>query len=225
MGWFAERGWECHALDLRGHGSTPSGRSLRWLRIRDYVEDLAAAVEGLDRPPILVGHSMGGLVVQRYLEGRQDIPAAVLVAPVPLGGPWGATFTVARRHPIAFLKANLTWRLWPIVATPDLARDALFAEDTPVGEVERHHARLQDESYLAYLDMLLVTRARPPLVTAPVLVVAAGADRLFSVRSLSKLAGAYGTDPVVVPDAGHDMMLDRRWEQSADAIARWLEDR
>jgi pimeloyl-ACP methyl ester carboxylesterase len=222
--WFAERGWECHALDLRGHGETPSDRSLRRLRIKHYVEDVAAVVDGLDRPPILVGHSMGGLVVQRYLERRDEIPAGVLLAPVPVGGVWRATFRVAARHPLRFLQANLTWRLWPIVATPRLARDAFFTEDTPDAEVELHHARMQDESYLAYLDMLVVTRPRPALVPAPVLVVAGGEDALFSVKSLTKTARAYGSDPVVIPGVGHDLMLDARWEHAAAAIAEWLED-
>jgi len=224
MGWFAARGWECHALDLRGHGATPAGKSLRRLHVGDYVADVGAVVDRLDRAPILVGHSMGGLVVQRYLEGRADVPAGVLLAPVPIGGVWRATFRVAGRHPLKFLQANLTWRLWPIVATPALARDAFFTEDTPAGEVARHHARLQDESYLAYLDMLVVTRPRPALVPSPVLVVAGEEDGLFSVASLTKTARAYGTDPVVVPGAGHDLMLDPRWEQAAAAIAAWLEE-
>ena len=83
MGWFAERGYDCHAVSLRGHGSSDNDRSLRATRLDHYVADLASVVDGLDAAPVLVGHSMGGLVVQRYLEGR-DLPGAVLMAPVPV---------------------------------------------------------------------------------------------------------------------------------------------
>ena len=225
LDWFAARGWECHALDLRGHGETPADPSLRRQRIKHYVDDLSSAVDRLDRPPVVVGHSMGGLVVQRFSEGREDIPACVLLAPVPIGGVWRATFRVATRHPVRFLQTHLTWRLWPIVATPDLARDVFFTEDMPDGDVERFHGLLQDESYLAYLDMLVGTRPRPALIPAPVLVVVAERDRLFSVGSLTRTARAYGSEPVVIPGAGHDLMLDPRWEQAAVAISSWLEDR
>lgn len=220
--WFVDRGYECHALDLRGHGSSPNDRSLRRTRIKHYVADLTEVVDRFDRPPVLVGHSMGGLVVQRFLEGR-DLPGAILLAPVPIGGVWRATARVLRRHPIKFAKANLTWRLWPIVETPALARERFFTPDMPDAEVARHFDRLQDEAYAAYLDMLFSVRPRPPLVGAPVQIIAAERDAMFSVRELSRTARAYGTEAVVIPGAAHDLMLGPRWEQVAGVMAEWLE--
>jgi len=181
------------------------------------VADLAEAVDQLDEPPVLVAHSMGGLVSQRYLE-RRDLPGCILLAPVPLGGVWRATFRVARRHPIAFLKANLVLDLKPLVATPRIARDLLFDPDIDEAELEQHMSRMQGESYLAYLDMLFVTRSRPPLVHTPVAFVIGELDALFSVKELTRTAGAYGVEPVVIPGAGHQLMQGPRWRQTAEAV-------
>jgi pimeloyl-ACP methyl ester carboxylesterase len=220
---FAAHGYESHAIDLRGHGASGNRRSLRFTGIADYVADVGRVVDTLDTHPVLVGHSMGGLVVQRYLE-KSSAPAAVLVAPDPVGGVWRATLRVARRHPVAFVKANATMRLWPIVAEPKRARDMFFAPDMSETDADRYWSRLQDESYRAYLEMLF-RPPRPRRVDTPVLVVGAEYDRLFGPGEMRRTADAYGATVVMIPGAGHDLMLDPRWEQVARSILDWLHDR
>jgi pimeloyl-ACP methyl ester carboxylesterase len=217
MEWFAERGWDCHAVDLRGHGSSSTSRPLRFVRIKHYVEDLGTAAARLDRPPLIVAHSMGSLVAQRYLEGKW-LPGAVLLNPVPLGGVWRTTFRVMRRHPGKFLKANLTLSLGPLVEDAGDAAALLFPDDMAPDAVDAACRQLQAESYLAYLDMLLFVRARPPLVPTPVAIVTAGADALFSVDEHRKLANAYGTELRVIQRAAHDSMLGPTWEATARAV-------
>ena len=173
---------------------------------------------------MLVGHSMGGLIVQRYLEGR-DLPAAVLLGTVPVGGALPATLRVATRHPLAFAKAHLPLRLWAIVGTPGLARDALFPKDMSEADTDRYWSRLQDESYLAYADLLAFRRPRPERVMTPILVVGGEADRIFTPAEMRRTAMAHGGDLVMIPDAAHDLMLDPRWQQTADAILNWLAER
>lgn len=214
---FADRGWETHALDLRGHGRTPNERSLRRTRIAHYVEDVAAVVGSLDRTPIVVGHSMGGLVVQRFIEDHL-LPGVVLMAPVPLGGTGRASFKVLRRHPIAWARANLTWSLGPLVATPQLTADMFLPRDAADADVAWLFERIQSESYRAYLDMLVLVRARPQLVQTPVRIIAAEHDRIFGVQELQRLARAHGTEPIVVAGAAHDLMLGPRWELAARAL-------
>jgi alpha-beta hydrolase superfamily lysophospholipase len=221
MPWFTERGWECHAFDLRHHGDREGPKSLRRTRIKDYVDDLAAAVGDLARPPIVVGHSMGGLVAQRYLE-QHTLPGAVLLAPVPLGGVWRATARTARRHPLKFLQANLMLDLGKAVDSPGPVRSMLMDHDATDEQVAEFVRRSGSESYLAYLDMMFVTRARPQLVQTPVAVVIADRDRLFSVREGLKLAGAYGIEPIVVPGVAHHMPGSVRWERAVEAVERAL---
>ena len=123
-----EAGHRIHAVDLRGHGSSPNPRSLRRTRIDHYVEDLAQVVASIPEPVVVVGHSMGGLVVQKYLETHDDVAGAVLLCPVPVGGAFGATVRTLRRHPIAFLLANLTLRLWPLVSDVGRAQHLFHRE-------------------------------------------------------------------------------------------------
>lgn len=220
--WFADRGWEAHAFDLRGHGDSPSDRSLRRTRIKHYVEDLAAVVDSLDEPPYLVAHSMGSLVAQKYLE-EHTLPGAVLLAPLPLGGVWRSALRTAIRYPLTFLHANLTWDLRPLVAKRSMAKDLFLADDTSEEDVDRYWPMLQTESYPAYLDMLLFIRPKPQLVQTPVSIVSGSEDWLFRVSDHEKLGRAYGVEPIVIDGAAHDLMLDPRWEQAAEAINGALE--
>ena len=82
---FAQRGYAAHALSLRGHAGSEGCERLRWTSLADYVSDLGQVVNQLPRPPVLVGHSMGGMITQKYLQSHQS-PAAVLLASIsPIG--------------------------------------------------------------------------------------------------------------------------------------------
>ena len=222
--WFAERGWECHALDLRHHEDRGGPKSLRRSRIGDYVDDLASAVAELPQPPIIIGHSMGGLITQRYLEGRRTLPGAVLLASVPLGGVWRATGRFARRHPLKFLHANVTFDLGKAMNTPAVVRSMLMDHDADDAAVNAMVTRSRGESFLAYLDMMFVTRARPQLIQTPVRIIIGDRDRLFSVKEATRHAGAYGLEPTVLAGFAHHLPGSPRWEQVANATLSAIED-
>lgn len=222
--YFADHGYHVFALSLRGHGASESPRHLRTARMRDYVADVAQVAAELDTAPILVGHSMGGLVVQKYLEAHAA-PAAILLASVPTSGALRTTLNVARKHPLRFGRANLTWSLYPIVGTPRLAREFLFARDLPPDRLDTYFSRLQDESYLAYLDMVAFALPRPRRVSTPLLVIGAGRDAIFTPREARRTARAYHADVKLFPDAPHDLMLDANWQPAADAMLAWLDTR
>ena len=99
---FAQHGYTAHALSLRGHGGSEGRERLRWTPLASYVADVAQAVEQLERPPILVGHSMGGLVVQKYLESH-EVPAAVLLGSPSPQGLLRASLRIARQNPPDFI--------------------------------------------------------------------------------------------------------------------------
>ncbi|MCA9928960.1 MAG: alpha/beta hydrolase [Anaerolineales bacterium] len=218
--YFAGRGFAAHALNLRGHGESSSAKTLRWARIKHYVADVAEAAAALPASPIVIGHSMGGLIVQKYLE-TYHAPAGVLLASLPPSGALRTTFSYMRRHPLAFLKTNLTMNLGPIVGTPSLAQEMLFSETLPEDELASYFAQLQDESYWAYVDMMLLNLPKPERVKAPMLVLGGERDRIFSVDEVRKTAVAYRTAPTFFPMA-HNMMVEPGWQDVADTIIAWL---
>lgn len=214
----AGHGHDVHCVRLRGHDQRP-GRI--WHRVGDYVDDVARAAAAFAKPPAVVGHSLGGLVVQKYLE-RHPAPAAVLLASTPPTGTIGVTARVAARHPLTFAQVNLRLSMRPLVRTPALVRELLFTADTPQETVDACLARLQDESYLGYLDSMIFALPRPHRVTAPVLVLGAEKDGLFTVGEVRRTARAYRGEAEIFPGMGHDMMLDTGWQRVADRVSAWI---
>ncbi len=220
--YFAERGYAGYAPSLRGHGASPGKERLRWTRVQDYVDDVAETVAQLPAQPVLVGHSMGGFVVQQYLE-HHSAAGAILVAPIPPTGALRATLHIARHHPRQFVQVNAYLKLAPLVATPELVRDLLFCASTPDEKVNTYLPRLQDESYRAFLDMLALDLVKTTHVhRIPMLVVGAEDDTIVSPRQIRRTAAVYGTHEEMFPNMGHDMMLETGWQAVAERIVNWL---
>ncbi|MFN2289590.1 MAG: alpha/beta hydrolase [Anaerolineae bacterium] len=221
--YFAEHGYASHALSFRGHGASEGHERLRWNTLGDYVADLEQVVAEMSAPPVLVGHSMGGMVLQKYL-GEHQAPAAVLLAPGPPGGLLPSTLRFLRRQPLAFLKANLSLSVYPVIGTPERCREMLFSENMPDEQVAAYWARMGDASYRAFLGAMFTFLSRPK-ITSPLLVLGAGDDVAISAEEVETTARAYGTWPVIFPGMAHDMMLEPGWQAVADRILLWLEER
>jgi pimeloyl-ACP methyl ester carboxylesterase len=216
---FADRGYQALALSLRGHGGS-AGHELLWSwRLRDYVADVEQVAAALPRPPVLIGHSMGGLVVQKVLH-RRPVPAAVLLAPVPPHGLLGSLLSIALTDPQLY--CELAWTV-----TDGAVRRALFSDDrwSGDGEVRGYLERFQPESKLVVLDLLgLDLPPSLPRLKFPVLVLGAEHDGFLPAFSgaLEATARTYRTQPEVLPGMAHMMMLDHGWEAVAWRILDWL---
>jgi pimeloyl-ACP methyl ester carboxylesterase len=219
--YFTDAGYTVHAPDLPGHGANQSGKALRWLRVRDYVAEIARVAAALPAPPVIIGHSMGGFVVQKYLE-KHPAAAAVLLASIPPRGVLDTVLRIVRRHPLRFLKANATLSLYPLVDDPALARELFFSPSMPEADVQRYFAKLQDESYSAFLDMLLFDRPQPERVRVPVLVLGAENDTIFHTYEVEATARAYHTSAKIFPGMAHNVLLEPRWRDVAGTILEWL---
>lgn len=87
MDFFSKAGYDCYALSLRGHCGSKGHLFLNTFTIDDYVEDVYETVREIGGKPIIVGHSMGGEITQKYLLKYQNtISGAVLLASSPVGG-------------------------------------------------------------------------------------------------------------------------------------------
>jgi pimeloyl-ACP methyl ester carboxylesterase len=222
--YFAGHGYNSYALSLRAHGESEGRENLRWTSIADYVADVAQVSGQIGTDPVLIGHSMGGYITQKYLE-THIAPAAVLLTSIPPSGLWPTTLQFFRRHPLIFLKAIATLRLYPIVSTPHLAREALFSAGLPGDMVTSYQERLGDESFRAYLDELGLNRVTPKCVKTPLLVIGVENDAFIPKYAIHATAAAYSTTAVFFPDTAHDVMLENTWQLVADRILEFLKER
>ncbi len=216
----AGQGFEAHAMSLRGHGKSAGREHLRRTRVRDFVDDIEEVIDSLSSPPVVIGHSMGGFLAQKLME-RRSLPGVVLLASMPPDGVGEFLGKLIRTDPVGVLQANLTLRLTSVVSTPDRVRRLFFSARTPEEEVERIAARLGDEAFLAYLDMVFADLCTPAAGT-PVLVLGAERDAIFPVETTRRIAAAYATAATIFSDMAHDMMLEPGWDRVADTIVDWV---
>jgi alpha-beta hydrolase superfamily lysophospholipase len=221
--YFHEQGFEVHALSWRGHGQSGGHEGIRWHSISDYISDVAEVAGRFSSPPIVVGHSFGGLVVQKYLE-QNSAPAAVIMASIPTSGIIGFFLRYLVKHPIQFIKCVFSFSPYKLIETPELVRDVLFCTSTPETVIQSCSKQLQEESFRAALEGIYKL-PRTKLIKTPILVLAAEEDSVVSINEAKRTAKAYQSKIEIFPTMGHDMMLENEWQSVANCIIAWLGDR
>jgi alpha-beta hydrolase superfamily lysophospholipase len=81
---------------------------------------------------------------------------------------------------------------------------------------------MQDESYLAFLDMLFFKLPNPEKVSTEPLILGAEEDAIFYPDEIEATAAAYGQEAEIFKGMAHDMMLEAGWQTVADRILEWL---
>ena len=223
MPYFSQHGYTTYALSLRGHGNSESKSAMRWVRLRDYVEDVAQVVQSFQTTPILVGHSMGGMIVQKYLETHSS-PAAILLASGPPSGLFSSILSLTKHHPSVLLDTLLKLSPRAMVESPDLYRELFFSDSVSENRVMEYFERLSEESFLVTLDMLGLDLPHPERIKTPILVIGAAHDRSVLPKEFETTAMRYHTQPVMF-NMNHNMMLEDDWLMVADCILDWLSKR
>jgi 3-oxoadipate enol-lactonase len=192
---FAAAGYQPVALDLPGYGAREPTEAMSFEALAEDVE-FAIARSALERP-VLVGHSMGGMVVQTLLRRRpDDYAAAVLSCTSPaFGNPAGD-----------FQKKFVADRLAPLDAgrtmadiAPGVAEGMMGPGADPAGRALfiEAYATVPEATYRAAVQCLVTfdERANLPAIRIPVLCLAAEHDRNAPAavveRMASKIPGAY----------------------------------
>lgn len=221
--YFAEQGVHAYAVSLRGHGSSEGRQQLAATSLADYVDDVAWAVSQLDQPPVLVGHSMGGMVVQKYLERQVEVAGVVLMASVPPQGLGLPTLRLMLHDPWLLWQVSLIQHVDPSYANLETARRMGFSASMSDAELLRHQERFGPESSRAIWDMTVADLVCPWRIDKPPMLVLGGdQDALFTQRMVRATASAYGVTAEFFPDMAHVMMLEPGWRQVADRILAWM---
>ncbi|KYC29347.1 Alpha/beta hydrolase fold protein [Sterolibacterium denitrificans] len=220
LDWFAAQGYFSYALSLSGHGGSRGRKHLDSFGIADYVDDVVEVVGALPVPPVLIGHSMGGFVVQKYLE-RHLAPAAVLLCSVPPQGLMSSMFG------LMFQKPGMLGDLNRLMSGGRLAvdglREAMFAQPVAAADLQRYLRKAQSESHRAIWDMTLFNLPHPSRVMrTPLQVLGAERDHLIPPSLVRMTAKTYGVDAHIFPGLGHGLMLERDWQRVAEHIRDWL---
>jgi pimeloyl-ACP methyl ester carboxylesterase len=210
--YFEQLGYECLAVNLPGHENPGSKKAIHY-SLDAYVEALANTVDSLAEDPIIIGHSMGGMILQKYLlKGR--CKQAILLASVPPSGVFWPSLRVLIKHPGGIkylLQANLlgVFRKYPILMFGSNIRTAEYAD------------KMCAESFWAYLQLMIpLLRIKKGI---PVLVMGGTEDLLISVNEFKQTAKVYGAELILLDGGSHDLMLDPDCARYADKIYAWMQ--
>lgn len=209
---FRSQGYECLAIDLPGHET--AGNTARINHgIEDYLQALEQAVQALPQAPIIVGHSMGGMILQRFLQKKGRCKKALLLASVPSSGVLWPSLRVLFRHPGAlkyFVQGNL---LGVFQAHPQL----MFG-DNP--EAHQWIPMLCAESFWAYLQLLWPISKFKTAV--PMMLMGGDRDALISLSEFQATAQHYGIEFQLLEGASHDLMLEPAPQRYLESMLSWI---
>ena len=215
--WFAARGHKVIVPRL--------STLLPGARLRDYVRRARDAADSLDAPPVVVGHSLGGLVAQ-HLAAQRRVAGVVLVSsPGPCGlGP--SLWQLSARAPAVLASLLVTQAGGGMLLGIEAVRQALFTEDTPDSWIRALDLPFGQESPLALLDGL--TWDLPAWFLArrqPTLAVLGDRDAFVPITDLWGIALAYGAETELIRDAAHGLPIDPHWKSLAWRINAWMDER
>ena len=221
LGYFAGRGWEGHALNLRNHFWSQTADPAT-LSFDTYTDDVVAAIERFGPSVVVVGHGMGGLLALKAAE-RHEVGGLILLSselPRDLRPP--ARPHELREIPEAYGKALIGWEVLP----EKLQRENRDLSLADVLRIQHLLGQKPHEAGAARRQMLAgISVDRRTFQDVPRLVIGGGLDRQVAEASSERLAdwlaaeyepfGAHSHYGLVIGEASHG--------QVADAIRAFLE--
>jgi len=235
--YFEARGFSTIAADWPGDQPSYAEAharpdSLAGLSVADIADHVAAVISELQRKPIVIGHSLGGLLAQ-MIAGRGIAAASVAIDPAPCRGVLPVPFsTVKASFPVLGNPFNYS-------RTVTLTFDQFcygFANAIPVDEARRAYdtchtpapGRPLFQAATANLNPWTAAKAdsKNP-ARGPMLVVAGEKDHIVPV-AVARAAyqrqrkNQNATEFVVMPGVGHSLIIDAGWNKVADASLQFL---
>ena len=211
------KGYDVLAWDLRGHGRS-EGKRGHVDSFDDYSHDLAQLLRYwqkesyLKKPFALVGHSMGGLVTAKYLIGDDfasgpQPKAAILSAPL---------FDVAMAVPaIKDAAAQIAIKVWPSLTLDNGLRDEDLVRDPEwlktYSRDTLRHTKTSPALYFGMKTAMQDVREHADLIQLPILVQAAGADKIVStpmIQTVFANIGSTDKELIVYDESYHEIYND-----------------
>ena len=229
---FEAAGLRVEAPDLRGHGPGDRPGDVAGLSMADYAADVSGLCREAEMrdgvPPVLLGHSMGGLVAQMAAR-RTPVSALVLLAPSAPWGVFGSSLEEAVTAaalplvaPTPFSPVEPDRRLLRAFSLDRLSRDA---QEAAVRRARPESARAILETLTWWLDPLMTTRTGDRPLEAPSLALAGGRDRVHPPATVRAVAERLGADYREMAGMSHWLPAEPGWEGVAELVLSWLSAR
>jgi len=221
-------GWNVTAFDWRGQGGS-LGPGFAYDSFDPMIGDFAALLDDWHRqnpgPHVAIGHSMGGhLLLRTLVEQQPALDAAVLVAPMvgvnSAPTPAWLAPTIANTMCRLGLGPSPMWKTPPAMLRPGGRRQRNLTGSRERYEDEiwwwdREPGWKMGPPSWAWMCAAFRSAAssftpeRLARVTTPVLLLAAGHDRLVSTKEIARAAGQLpGAELEILPDAAHEILRD-----------------
>src|SRR6056297_889578 len=228
---FENQGYRCEATTLRHHDMDPRGvpdPRLGTTGLLDYAADLEQEIRELNVKPILMGHSMGGLLSQMLAE-RGLAKAIVLVTPAPPSGNWMCLKPSVVR---SFWSIQMKWGFWkkPMLPKFDAAVYSMLHLLPPDEQKETYEKFVYESGRAMFeigywlLDSNGAAKVDASKVACPVLVVAGAEDRASPPSVARPIAERYKSVSTYKEFEGqaHWMVAEPGWQEVAEYIEAWL---
>ncbi len=210
--------------DLPGHasGSSAANRSMS-----EFADHIAKLCRESSEPPILIGHSMGGLVAH-LTAARAPVSRLILLAPSP---PWGVP-GASMEEAISATSLYGLGPFWLQAIDPNYALAKLYSLDR-MDKADRKavFARMVPESGLAlwqtlnwWLDPFMTTSVPSGRIDAPSLVIAGGRDVIHPPATVKQTADRLAARFEVLPEMSHWLPGEPGWEDVAALCLQWLSE-
>jgi pimeloyl-ACP methyl ester carboxylesterase len=217
---FEAAGHSVMTPDLIGHDGVSSAAGLSML---DYARQIGRLIETCERPPVLIGHSLGGLVAQ-MAAARAPVSKLILLAP---SAPWGVSGGTLEEA-VSAMSLYALGPYWMQAVAPDYGVVRRYSVD----RLARHHrkaifARMTPESGRAlwetlnwWLDPFMTTSVRAP--ACPVLAIAGGKDVVHPPATVRQTAARLGGQVEVFPEMSHWLPGEPGWEAVAERCLTFI---
>jgi pimeloyl-ACP methyl ester carboxylesterase len=219
MEYFSKLGYRCHALNLNASDSTCMNKDAGKVSFQDHLDRLREKTRELG-DPIVIGHSAGGLLIQKLLE-RCTLPAAVLVASAAPRGIFALrtwpTFSAVLRHARAIIQQQTFLPLKDEMCTLNLNRLSPQTQTFVYDKMVPASGKQAMEIALTGIPVDART------VKTPMLVVNGNEDRLTPAGVARAIAKKYGARYREYQGNGHYIMREPGWERVADDIHQWVQ--
>jgi pimeloyl-ACP methyl ester carboxylesterase len=228
---FETRGYHCVRPTLRFHDmnlkETPDPQ-LGTTSLLDYAADLEKEIRALKEVPILMGHSMGGLLAQ-ILGSRGLAKALVLLSPASPAGIMALKLSVIR----SFWSSLMRWGFWkkPIRQKFEEAVYSMLhllpreEQKKAFGRFVYESGRAASEIGFWLFDRRKAAAVDESKVTCPVLIIGASEDRITPISVVRQVAEKYHGVATYKEFAGHAHWVvgEPGWEEIAEFVSEWLD--